>query len=585
MYPTTIFNWIDQSGLNLPQEVPELDTTACFMCVSSFDKGPEKLMEISGTEFESLFGTPEFSKHGQAAIQTKRIIDAGGRVLIKRVVADDSTLANLILIANVTVTAGQPNNTVKIKWTVARATDAKTFADVEDTARGMLDEENGIYPLYAFADNGRGISSKAIRFTPDYNTSKSYGTTFYSLKVYEGTSIKESNMVSFDPNVVLNDTAYGIAPGLMRQAEGTVLDDVFNLYVTKIASSLGMSVDEFRRYDLIFGYDNTGTPITGLSLDDTSIDLDSIYGITLGEGTNGAFTDAPMTEGAAYTAWTEAVRKVFAGEDTDEVWDKDEHKIGAIFDANYPDVVKEAIAQFVTFREDCVFFRDLGTGNYNYNAIVERFEAQATKNKFVSDWLTSFTIKDPTTRKNIEVTMMYDFAPIVAAKFATGVYAPLAGTYNACVLPSAIKGTVNFTPVVTPTVNQKIALDDLKLNYAIFQGDRCVVQSCYSSQDKQTELSWINNVMAVQEVMRAIRTTCPQNRYRFVSTTDFSVYKEDVDKVLDNFRGHFNVLNFIYTQDKLMSAQKIFYGALEFAFGQWAQTEKFDMFILNAGNL
>jgi len=180
---------------------------------------------------------------------------------------------------------------------------------------------------------------------------------------------------------------------------------------------------------------------------------------------------------------------------------------------------------------------------------------------------------------------MYDFAPIVAAKFATGVYAPLAGTYNACVLPSAIKGTVNFTPVVTPSVNQKIALDDLKLNYAIFQGDRCVVQSCYSSQDKQTELSWINNVMAVQEVMRAIRTICPQNRYRFVSTTDFSVYKEDVDKVLDNFRGHFNVLNFIYTQDKLMSAQKIFYGALEFAFGQWAQTEKFDMFILNAGNL
>lgn len=584
MYPTTIFNWIDQSGLNLPQEVPELDTTACFMCVSSFDKGPEKLMEISGTEFESLFGTVEFSKHGQAGIQTKRIIDAGGRVLVKRVVADDAKLANLILCSNVTVTDGTPK-TVKIKWTVARAENAKTFDEVETAARGMLNESTGVYPLYAFTDNGRGVSAKAIRFTPDYNTSKSYGTTFYSLKVYEGTTIKESNMVSFDPNVVLNDTAYGIAKGLMKQAEGTVLTDVFTKYVTKIATALGMSPDLLKTYDLVFGYDNTGAPITGLSVDATSIDLNSLYGIALGNGDNGAFGDAPVATPASLAAWTEAIRKVYAGEDTDEVWDKDEHKIGAIFDANYPDVVKEAIAQFVTFREDCVFFRDLNTGYYTFNAIKERFAAQATKNKFISDWLTTYTVKDPTTFQNIEVTMMYDFAPIVAAKFATGVYAPLAGTYNSCVLPSAIKGTVNFTPVVTPSVNQKSALDDLKLNYALFQGDRCVVQSCYSSQDKQTELSWINNVMAVQEVMRAIRTICPQNRYRFVSTTDFSVYKEDVDKVLDNFRGHFNVLNFIYTQDKLMSAQKIFYGALEFAFGQWAQTEKFDMFILNSGNL
>ena len=125
----------------------------------------------------------------------------------------------------------------------------------------------------------------------------------------------------------------------------------------------------------------------------------------------------------------------------------------------------------------------------------------------------------------------------------------------------------------------------MKLNYAIFVNGTCTVQSCYTSQDKQTELSWVNNVMAVQEVMRAIRTSCPQNRYRFVSSTDFSVYKEDIDVVLSNFRDHFNVLNFIYTEDKLLSAQKIFYASLEFAFGQWAQTEQFDMFILNSGNL
>ena len=181
--------------------------------------------------------------------------------------------------------------------------------------------------------------------------------------------------------------------------------------------------------------------------------------------------------------------------------------------------------------------------------------------------------------------MMYDFAPLVAAKFEGTVSKPLAGTYNGCVLESAIKGTENFKPVVTPNTNQKQALEDLKVNYAIFEGDRLTVQSCYSTQVKQTELSWINNTMAVQEVMRAIRVTCPANRYRFVTSTDFSVYKEEVDKVIAHYKDNFTVLNFVYTEDKLMSAQKIFYGALEFAFGQWAQTEIFDMFILNAANL
>lgn len=607
MYPTTIFNWIDQSGLNIPAATPELDASACFFCVSSFDKGPEKLMEISGSDFDSLFGTVEFSKHGQAGIQAKRIIDAGGRVLIKRVVATDATLANLILCANVTNTAtqkkndqGQPLyydddgnettevtdnpvmlNDVKVKWTANRATNCKTFAEVETAAKAMLNEQTGVYPMYVITDNGRGVSGKAIRFTPDYNTSKSYGTTFYSLKVYEGTSISESQMVSFDPNVVLNDTAYGVDLGITRQVDCEGLTDVFDKYVEKIAGYIGITADLLKTYDLIFCYDNTGAPIPALALDPDSIDLNSLYGIALGNGSNGAFGDAPVDK----PEWTEAIRAVFAGEVTDEVWDKDEHKIGAIFDANYPDIVKEAIAQFVTFREDCVFFRDLGTGNTTFSAIKDRFDAQSTKNKFIADYLTSGTVKDPITAKNIEVTMMYDFAPLVASKFAGAVYAPLAGTYNGCTLPSFIKGTINFTPVVTPSVNQRSALDDMGLNYAIFQGDTCVVQSCYSSQDKKTELSWINNVMAVQEVMRAIRTACPQNRYRFVTSTDFSVYKEAVDTVLSNYRDHFNVLNFVYTEDKLMSAQKIFYGSLEFAFGQWAQTEIFDMFILNSGNL
>ena len=34
------------------------------------------------------------------------------------------------------------------------------------------------------------------------------------------------------------------------------------------------------------------------------------------------------------------------------------------------------------------------------------------RNKFIADYATSYTIKDPNTFKNIEVTMLYDMAAI-----------------------------------------------------------------------------------------------------------------------------------------------------------------------------
>ena len=412
MYPTTIFNWIDQSGLNLPVNVPELDSTAVFLCVSSFDKGPEKLMEVTASNFTSLFGSVEFSKHGQPGIQTKRIIDAGARVLIKRLVASNATLANLILCANVTNTPYQKKDTdghplyydtngnetttvtdspvmlndVKVKWTATKIENATTFKAIEDAARALLNENSGVYPLYVFTDNGRGVSAKAIRLTPDYSTSKSYDTTFYSLKVYEGTEILESQMVSFDPNVVINDTAYGIDHGILIQGDSLCLQDVFTKYVKKISDLVGISSDVLKSYDLINCYDNTGAPIPSLSLDPDSLDLNAVYGINLGNGSNGNFGDAPF----GTPEWTAAAVDAFTGIGLDEIWDKDEHLVGAVFDANYPLSVKTAIANFVTFREDCVYLRDIGLVNSEggplntFTAIKDRLDEAAfgIKNKF-----------------------------------------------------------------------------------------------------------------------------------------------------------------------------------------------------------
>lgn len=590
MYPATIFNWHDNSAITVPQVVAEIDDAPLFMQVFSADKGTEDLIEISGSNFDAMYGTMSFDKHGQSAIQAKNIIDNGGRLLAKRVVAEDSTLANAVIVANVAVTSG----TVKVTWEVKTFTGCTSFKQVMDQANALLDDENGKYPLIVYCDNGRGKSIKAVRLVPDYSASKTVGKTFYNLVVYEGSNITEQTTISFDPTVVYSDTAYRLDQYTNIQISGSVIEDVYELYVAKIASALNLDTDVARSYDIIYGYTNRGIAIPNFSID--GADLDANTGIVLQSGSNGVFGDAPANS----TAWTNAIVKVFNGSFTDEVWDVDQHKIAAVVDANYPFAVKQAIFAFVSFREDCFYFRDFGCGVNALNesldtllgikAAYERFSAPYTlgnktwdkqRNFFVSDYCSTYQIKDPTTKKNIEVTMTYDMAGALVNHIATVPFAPVAGTSNDMILPGAIKGTLNFSPVITPVVNQKEALDEIRVNYAIFEDDQCVVQSCYTSQEEYTQLSFNCNTIGIQRVLRAVRTACPKQRYSLSTGADLQDYATAVNNVLSNYVTNFDTLNFIYTQDPLKASQKIFYASIEFAFLSWAQTEIFDVYAIN----
>ena len=221
--------------------------------------------------------------------------------------------------------------------------------------------------------------------------------------------------------------------------------------------------------------------------------------------------------------------------------------------------VKDAIYDWVTFREDCVFLRDYGTGLHSFLEIKgykDSLDSDHKASYFVADYATSYLISEPITKKNVEVTMTYDLAAILVNHIQNNPYAPLAGIANGFVLSSAIKGSVNFTPVITPKSN-------------------------HSSQEKYTQLSYISNVIAIQRVLRAVRTACPRQRFTLSTGTDLNNYATAVNNVLSNYTQNFKTLNFIYTQDDLRASQKIFYASIEFAFLNWAQTEIFDIYVIN----
>ena len=574
MYPGTIFNWHDNSGFDVVSTSTVNPSAPLLMQVFSADKGTEDLIEISGSDFDAMYGTMNFDRHGQAAIQAKNIIDAGGRLLAKRVVAEDSTLANVVLIANVV-----PGNTgVSVTWEARSFTGCKTFDEVKAAAAELLSD--GRYPLFVYTDNGRGVSGKAVRLTPDYATSRTVGKMFYNLNVYEGTLITETKVISLDPTVNYGGVAYRLDKWTNIQISGEVLPDAFEAYAQKLADELAVDVSVIRNYDLVYGYNCKGEAIPGFTVDAQSVDLDADNGIALAEGDNGEFGVAPVgTEALA-----DAIAEVFnnTNEDHDEVYDVDQYKIAAICDANYPDVVKSAIFNWVTFRKDCFYFRDFNLGLKTFAEIYARYnDFVEERNYFVADYSTSYNITDPVSKKVIEVTMMYDFASILVRHLEDNPFAPLAGTANGFVLNSAIKGTVNFVPVNTPKSNQKQAMDDIRVNYAIFEDNQCVVQSCYTSQMADTQLSWSCSVLGIQRVLRAVRTACPRQRYSLSTNTDLQNYASAVNNVLSNYVDNFATLNFKYTQDDLRTKQKIFYASIEFAFLGWAQTEIFDIYAIN----
>ena len=562
MYPDTIFNWHDQSEILRQEQTVVVDDAPLFMQVFSADKGTEDLVEISGDDFTAMYGTMSFMRHGQSAIQAKRIIDAGGRLYAKRVVAKDSTLANVVLCANVT----SGDDGVTVKWTSQSITGCATFDDVVKAAEALY-VENSVYPLFIYTDNGRGISNKSIRLNPDYNTSKTIGATLYTLIVYEGSKIIEQTTISLDLDRYTN-----------VQISGLVSEDIYEYYLAFLADAIAIEPEVLRTYDLVYGYTNAGSTLEGFTVDQESVDLDAENGIVLSEGSNGAFGDGP----GGTEAWAEAIADVFYGNFSDEVWDVDAHKIALVCDANYPDSVKKAIFEFVDFRKDCCYLRDYGVGLKTFIEISAAHDKYIDQhNYFTADYASSYLVKDPETKKNIEVTMLYDMAPLMVAHIAKNPYAPMAGTANGFILSEAIKGTVNFTPVNTKKINYKAAIDELRVNYCVFEDDNCVAQLCYSCNPKYTQLSFINNVIAIQRVLRAVRTACPKQRYTLSTTNDLTNYAKAVNDVLSNFVTNFAVLNFVYTQDPLKASQKIFYASIEFAFLNWAQTEIFDVYAIN----
>lgn len=602
MYPHTRFDIIDQS------HIPKIETPEpylpLFMCGFTSDKGPEDFKVID-KNFEKIYGPLSFIKHGQPQLQAARILQNGGKIMAKRVVASDSTLANIVIVAKTKVTQIQKkdkdgnllyldgngeettedDNTtpimidqITLKYEVVSIANAKSIAEV-NTGVGLIEseDEDGFttFPLFIITDNGRGKSNKKIRIYPNYEASKPANFLRYQIEIIENNSVIESSSFSLDPELIYLDVSFSLETIIKNKSEQIKCkvfnDNTFN-FNKEIAEVTG--IENMLLNDVFAGRMLSGEIVENLLIDDDSANLTITYGIPLENGGNGSFGDMPFDA----ESYENEMVKVFDGT-YDEIYDQLRYPVEIILDANYPSDVKEAIENLCTFREDIFFIGDMGTDL----TVMEQFKNvlyNTTRSKFCSYSGLWYDAINPITRKHMSVTYCYSMAKLLPDHLLNGRNRPLAGILHNIILDDAIEGTVNFTPKVTPSLNQKQEMCDMRINYASWINNRLVMETQYTTQKPHTQLSYINNVLAIQEVIRAVRNRCPATRYSFIDGNDLEIYKNDVQSVLNKYIDNFDELTFVYIEDEVMVLNKIFYAAISVKCRNYVQAEHFKLYVI-----
>ena len=470
--------------------------------------------------------------------------------------------------------------------------DMEEVAKLFEAALPASTENDIVLPLVLFASQGRGSWTPRFRITPDYRFSRTTNHAKYLLEVIPDEGEREEefyfsldHVVERGRNVSLemitDTTGENKGSSFIRVKSFT---DNFTVLQNAMEDTLGLIRGSLYGMDLLFGHDVRGNQIKGIEIDASEFNLQDLYGNTLENGSNGSFGNAPLES----EAYAKELVDFFNGTFCEEIYNLDAMALDFIVDADYPEDVKRAIEDFVTYREDCFFLRDLGTDVHSIHDI-EIQEYWVLHNRYSSSYCNSFQVLDDIKKTYITVTISYLLAPALVVHFINGCNRPFAGIKYGLFWEygSEIrKNSINFIPKVTPALDEKQQLEDLGVNYvSIYRSGstrRVVLESLWTAQhcEKHTQLSWSCNVWCIQQVIKILRERCPQQRYSFMYGTDLEDYQDDLNSELSKFSSNFLSFEMEYQNDKFYEVQKIYYAVLKVKFYDFVQAEYFKIIAL-----
>lgn len=417
----------------------------------------------------------------------------------------------------------------------------------------------------------------------------------------------------------------------------------FMKFISETATENGASVDigNLINYDILRGLDKKGkTQIGGIVTfntadaqtdiatepynnlwddnspsDITPIDItDKVIGVHLDGGSWGqsSFRDASdnypnLTEATILDSkeYNRQVRAVF-GAETDTtyskylfdtlIYDLDANYIDFMCDFGLDNETKNVIIDLANFRGDFMFFADLGLNGLSNvaeitDAVNGKIVAQGSstkveitplnKSRYCAIYHNTCRVYDPYTAKQIKVTLPFLLAKKIVSHLKDGVGRPFAGILHNITFPEIVDGTINFLPVAMPGVDQKQQLVDLNVNYISKYTQLPVMETMYVNTDTYSQLSYVHNIMAVQEIIKVIRSRCPRVRYTFMDGSDLQRYIDDGNAILNEYSTNFSSISMEYMADEKYERNNIFYAIIRVRFKNFIQEEFFKIIAID----
>lgn len=618
-YPKSRFEIVNQTQIQSIETATVSNPTGLYLQPYTSNKGTEDWELITTFEgFTNSKGGMSFRRHGQAQLTIAQALKSGAYVLGKRLVSEDAALANTTILARLV----KVDDVTYVYYYTRSAVDCRTFEDACEAGYGKFDPEAENVtdiPLFTVAPMGRGESLLFFRINPNNVTSRKKNSSSYmkySFEVMEDNETLESIVITMNPEIIIDNVAQAMNPKIRtnsNQIRVNSYEDGLYKLVGELAKTAvdeeGKSITpaELINMDFINGYDRSGSIAIGgvvtiaqsESEDDewnankpsdieVVYDLASAVGIPLANGTFGTMTNEPMSN-------PEEMEKMLLatfGKDMEStlfdsiIYDLDAYKIDAIFDCNWPVSVKNAIIDLVDARGDMVFLCDLGTKANTVSTIKAIVEGDGAttgikNSNYVALYHNYFKIIDPFTKKEVTVTMPYLLIDKLTNHISKGVGRPFAGIANNIYFTNIIENSVNFYPVEIPGNNQKQELVDINVNYLSIYDGIPVMETMYVNDTEYTHLSYLHNIMAVQEIIKLIRTRCPRTRYTFLDGNDLETYISDVQAIIKEYATNFKSISCEYMADEAYEQNNIFYAVLKVQFKNFIQEEYFKIIAIS----
>lgn len=453
-----------------------------------------------------------------------------------------------------------------------------------------------VYPLFLITDNGRGVSNKSVKIFTDETARRPVNYTRYIIEVYENSKRLEQMAFTLNPDQTEKgvNTAIDNAIKLNSdQIRSVCFHDCIIDFAQQVSAITGLDYDTVMKDDLFYNKDVYGRPIkdsSGTEIYETlwrgGVDFSTGTGIHLNGGSDGLFENNPLDS----LEYEDKLCQAFY-DYSDEIYDMDNFPVYMIADANYPDAVKRKIEEYVDFRDDVYYMRDMGTEGLTTLASIQEKDKSNSESRAIGTYLMYYDIIDPISKKQITVTSTYLNAIKFVEHYMNGLSRPFCGIRYGITFPEVIEGTTNFYPKITPVSlsgDQKQIIDDTRINYGSYHSGRLVLETNYTSQRKNTELDFMCNVLALQNLIRQIRKQCPKSRYAFFNSSNidqgnsnsFSEYIKDVQSVIDKCAPDFASIKLTYEQNNVYENNKIFYAAIEVSNPDWIQAERFKITVV-----